>query len=236
LDIEKANAPAGAFRPTSRVEAALARNPVFAVLSQECRARLATSGALVSLDAGAPLFITGDTADAAYVVLLGEVEIVAPAEDGRDVWLAVLGPGELVGEMGVLDGGARSADVRAVSRAELWRLARHSVIETLRDEPSAALELLALMAQRLRVTDLLLQETALMDLGARLARLLLERTKGAVSLSQSEMARLIGASREGVNRKLAAWRALGWVDIGPFGVKLVDRGALAASVGRIPAV
>lgn len=219
-----------------RIQAALSRNPVFAVLSPERRRRLGASGALVRLAPASPLFMTGDEADAAFVILVGDVEIVCPAEDGRDVWLATLGPGSLVGEMGVLDGGPRSADVRAVSRVELWRIGRAAVIETLREEPSAAMELLALITRRLRTTDLLVQQTALLDLGSRLAGLLLDKGQGAVALSQGEMARLIGASREGVNRKLAAWRAEGWVDIGSFGVKLLDREALSVSVGRVPSV
>ena len=229
----------GRARPAGlaeRIQAALSHSPVFAVLSQQRRERLAASGALVRLAPGSPLFITGDDADAAFVILVGDVEIVCPAEDGRDVWLATLGPGGLVGEMGVLDGGPRSADVRALSRVELWRIGRGAVIEILRQEPSAAMELLALMTRRLRMTDMLVQQTALLDLGSRLARLLLERGQGAVTLSQGEMARLIGASREGVNRKLAAWRAEGWIDIGPFGVKVLDRTALSVSVGRIASV
>ncbi|HZL00989.1 MAG TPA: Crp/Fnr family transcriptional regulator [Caulobacteraceae bacterium] len=215
-----------------RVLAALSRNPVFAVLSRERRERLSARGTLVRLAPGGPLFVTGDEADAAFVILVGDVEIVSPAGDGRDVCLATLGPGALVGEMGVLDGGARSADVRALSRVELWRIGRAAVIEILREEPSAAMELLALLARRLRTTDVLVRETALLDLGSRLAGLLLERERGAVALAQGEMARLIGASREGVNRKLAAWRGEGWIDIGPFGVKLLDRAALSASVCR----
>jgi CRP-like cAMP-binding protein len=138
--------------------------------------------------------------------------------------------------MGVLDGGARSADVRAAPRTELWRIGRQAVVQTLREEPSSALELLAMMARRLRLTDLLLQETAMLDLGGRLARLLLEADGATVALSQAEMARLIGASRERVNRKLAAWRAEGLIDIGAYGVKLLNRAALASSASLAPAV
>ncbi len=215
---------------------ALARSPVFAILPEDRRRYLAGAGSAVRLEPGAPLFLAGDSSDAAYVVLSGEMDVSAPFEDGRDVWLAKLGPGALVGEMGVLDGGPRSADVHAVRRSELWRIGRSTVLQTLRDEPSSALELLAVMARRLRMTDQLLQEAVLLDLGARLARLLLEAEGAAVSLSQSEMARLIGASRERVNRKLANWRADGLIDIGAFGVKILDRAALSASSGSAPIV
>jgi len=225
--------------PASRTEdvaVALARNPVFGVLPVERRRNLAAAGTPVRLEPGQVLFRTGDEADAVYVVLTGELDVAVPGPDGREVWLAKLGAGALVGEMGVLDGGPRSADVRAVPRTELWRIGRRAVIDTLREEPSSGLELLALMARRLRMTDLLLQETALMDLGGRLARMLLEAQGTTVALSQSEMARLIGASRERVNRKLGDWRAKGWIEIGSFGVKVLDRRALGAAASPSPAL
>lgn len=232
-----ADRPAGT--PTRRgadLAAALARNPVFAVLPEERRLQLVASGAPARLEPGQALFRTGDQADAVYVVLSGEVDVAAPGPDGREVWLAKLGAGSLVGEMGVLDGGPRSADVCAVPRTELWRIGRRAVIDTLEAEPSAALELMAMMARRLRMTDMLLQETALMDLGGRLARLLLEAQGATVALSQGEMARLIGASRERVNRKLAGWRAKGWIEVGAYGVKVLDRLALAGTASSVPAV
>ena len=214
----------------------LARSPVFAVLSEHRRRQLAASGTPVRLEPGAALFHAGDEADALFVVLTGEVEVAVSTEEGRDVWLARLGAGSVVGEMGVLDGGARSAGVRAAPRTELWRIGRRAVIDTLCEEPTWGLELLAMMARRLRATDILLQNTALLDLGARLARLLLETEGAVVAQSQGEMARLIGASRERVNRKLAAWRSEGWIDIGAYGVKLLNREALGRGGCPPPAV
>ena len=234
--IDRLGGQAATAQPARDIAAALARNPVFAVLPESRRRQLAARGSPVRLEPGAALFGAGDDADAMYVVLSGEVDVAVSAPDGRDVWLAKLGVGSLVGEMGVLDGGPRSADVRAVRRTELWRIGRRAVIDVLTEEPSAALELLAMLARRLRMTDILLQETALLDLGSRLARLLLESQGATVALSQGEMARLIGASRERVNRKLAAWRSEGWIDVGPYGVKVVDRAALAASAGPTPGV
>ena len=223
-------------REARDIAASMARNPVFAVLSEARRHQLAASGTPLRLNPGAALFRVGDEAEAMYVILAGEVEVAVPGQDGRDVWLARIGAGELVGEMGVLDGGPRSADVRAGSRTDLWRISRRAVMDVLREEPSSGLALLAMMAQRLRMADALLQERALLDLGGRLARLLLESPGAVVAVSQGEMARLIGASRERVNRKLAAWRTEGWIDIGAYGVKLLNREALAAEARPTPAV
>ncbi len=233
---DRSTAPISGSRAPEDIVVSLARNPVFAALSEERRRFLAGAGAPIQLDPGAPLFLAGDEADAVFVVLSGEVDIAVPTEDGRDFGLAKLGAGALVGEMGVLDGGARSADVRAGPRTKLWRIGRVQVLQALREEPSSALQLLAMLAQRLRTTDMLLQETALLDLGGRLARLLLEAEGAPVTLSQSEMARLIGASRERVNRKLAAWRAQGWIGIGGYGVKVLDRPALSVAASPMPTV
>lgn len=226
-------------RPSQAVKdiaSSMARNPFFAVLSEARRHQLAANGAPMRLDPGADLFRVGDEAEAMYVILAGEVEVAVPGQDGRDVFLARIGAGSLVGEMGVLDGGPRSADVRASSRAELWRISRRAVMDVLREEPSSGLALLAMMTQRLRMADALVQERALLDLGGRLARLLLESQGAVIALSQGEMARLIGASRERVNRKLAAWRSEGWIDVGAYGVKLLNRQALAAAARLSPAV
>lgn len=233
---ERPDATTGASQRRDDVPEALARNPVFQVLSAERRRNLAASGAPARLERGQALFRAGDQADAVYVVLAGELDVAVSGPDGREVWLARLGAGALVGEMGVLDGGPRSADVCAVPRTDLWRIGRRAVIDTLREEPSSALELMAMLARRLRMTDVLLQETALMDLGGRLARLLLEAHGATVALSQGEMGRLIGASRERVNRKLGAWRVKGWVEVGQFGVKVLDREALASASTPAPAI
>ncbi len=176
-------------------------------------------------------------ADALFVVLTGEVEVAVSTEEGRDVWLAKLGAGSVVGEMGVLDGGSRSAGVRAAPRTELWRIGRRAVIDTLCEEPTLGTRAVrTMMARRLRATDILLQNTALLDLGARLARLLLETEERGGRPVPGGIARLIGASRERVNRKLAAWRSEGWIDVGAYGVKLLNREALAAAAAPPPAV
>jgi CRP-like cAMP-binding protein len=225
-----------ASHATRDIAATMARNPVFAVLPEARRRQLAAGGAPIRLDPGAALFRVGDDAEAVYVILAGEVEVAVPGEEGRDLWLAKIGAGSLVGEMGVLDGGLRSADVRAGPRTELWRIGRRAVMDVLREEPTSSLALLAIMTQRLRIADALLQERTQLDLGGRLARLLLEAQGAAIALSQGEMARLIGASRERVNRKLAAWRCEGWIEIGAFGVKVLNRQALAAAARPAPAV
>jgi CRP/FNR family cyclic AMP-dependent transcriptional regulator len=219
--------PPAERRKCAKVGETLARNTVFKVLSQQRRMTLAERGLCVLLNPGDKLFNRGDESDAAYAIIIGEVEVSIPGLDGREVYLARLGAGTVLGEMGVLDGSPRSADARATRKCELWRIDRALVTEALTAEPTAALALLGLMARRLRDTDELVERTASMDLGKRLARLLLEEgAKGKITYNQSDIAHLVGATREAVNRKLARWRKSGWVELNNTGLHIRDRAAL----------
>ncbi len=221
----------------SKVGDILARNGVFSVLSPTRRKVLADSGAAVVLTKGDTLFKRGDPSDAAYAIILGEVEVTVEGLDGRSVFLARLGTGTVTGEMGVLDGSPRSADARATRKTELWRIDRKTVTDALMAEPGAALALLGVMARRIRDTDALVERTSSMDLGKRLARLLLdESTHGRIIYNQSDMAHLIGASREAVNRKLARWRKAKWIELNHTGLHVLDRPALLALCKRKAAI
>lgn len=198
-----------------------AGSPVFSALSEATRQGLISRARTVELAAGARLFSRGDPSDAVYVLLSGELEVSLPAEGGREVWLARLGPGALLGEMGVLDAGPRSADVTAVRRSRLLRIGRAVVLDALSSEPAAALVLLQVMAGRLRDADAMVRRRGTADLAERLAAALIQST-APLTQSQAELGRLVGASREAVNRKLAEWRERGWVSRGASGLK-VDR-------------
>jgi CRP-like cAMP-binding protein len=210
------------------VEGALAKSRLFERLSPESRVRLAQAGSIVPLQMRERLFSKGDDGDAVYVILEGEVEVRASSEGGRDVRIAALSVGAVIGEMAALDGGPRSADVDAARRCRLLRIPRDAVVSALVEQPLALIELVAEMSRRLREADAALEDAAFLDLGGRLARLLLrEAGDGAsVALTQVEIARRIGASREKVNRKLHDWADEGFVSLGRSGIKIERRGAL----------
>jgi CRP-like cAMP-binding protein len=218
---------------TTKVSDMLARNPVFAVLSPARRRTLAESGAHVELMKGAKIFSRDDASDAAYAIIVGEVEVTIEGMDGRTVFIARLGAGTVIGEMGVLDGSPRSADARATRKCELVRIDRKLVTDALAEEPGAAMALLGVMARRLRDTDALVERTSSMDLGKRLARLLLdEGANGRIIYNQSDLAHLVGASREAVNRKLSRWRKMKYVELNHTGLHVLDRPALIALCKR----
>jgi CRP/FNR family transcriptional regulator, cyclic AMP receptor protein len=219
-------------RDLQNVEAALARAELMAALSDATRARLAKQGVPCTVETGKLLFAKGDKGDALYVLLEGEVEVRTSTEAGKDVRLASLMPPAVIGEMAVLDGGVRSADIAAIRKSRFLRIHRDQAIAALESEPKALLKLISEMSRRLRHADAALEDAHTLDLGGRLALRLLEEAGDAtaVTLTQTEIARRIGASREKVNRKLHEWVDEGWISMSRAGIKLVARDKLKALI------
>jgi CRP/FNR family cyclic AMP-dependent transcriptional regulator len=221
-------------RDLAGVEGALAKVDLFASISDGGRKRLAKAGTPCAVEPGALLFAKGDKGDALYVLLEGEVEIRVSNEAGRDVRLAALKPYAVIGEMAVLDGGARSADVCAIRRSRFLRITRDTALATLESEPKALLKLIGELSTRLRKANTGIEDAHLLDLGGRLAQRLLDEAGDSttITLTQTELARRIGASREKVNRKLHQWADEGWISMGRAGIKLVDKQELTALIAR----
>lgn len=223
--------------PLERIVAALERGEILRLFSADARRRLARAGGPLDLEPGGLLCQAGDPGDAVFVILDGEIEIRRLSTGGRELRLMALGAGALVGEMAVFDGGARSADMVASRRTRLWRLPRQALLDTLEAEPKALLALIAELSRRLRAANAALEARSTLDLGGRLAGLLMaEQTgRGLVPLSQSELARRLGASREKVNRKLREWNASGWVETTPAGLRILGETRLRSlSQGQWP--
>jgi CRP-like cAMP-binding protein len=134
--------------------------------------------------------------------------------------------------MAVLDGGTRSADICAIRKSRFLRIHRDQAIAALESEPKALLKLIAEMSRRLRHADAALEDAHTLDLGGRLALRLMEEAgdSTSVTLTQTELARRIGASREKVNRKLHEWVDEGWISMGRAGIKLLARDKLKALI------
>jgi CRP/FNR family cyclic AMP-dependent transcriptional regulator len=216
------------------LEAALAASPILGLLSPASRERLAVSGSMLALERGGLLCQQGDPGEAMFVVLDGEIEIRTSSIEGVHVRFASFGPGAVVGEMAALDGGVRSTDMVAVRRSRLWRIPRARLVEALHADPGAAVALIGELAARLRLANAAMEAVRTLDLGGRLAQLLLETMgqKALVPLTQTEIARWLGASREKVNRKLNGWARQDWVELTPAGVRVTGIDALTEMVGQ----
>lgn len=177
------------------------------------------------------LFAQGDQSHELFVVLDGRVAIATRSTDGRESVVAVLENGGLFGELGLFDGYPRSADARALTDARLLALDYEPVRRVLGDRPELLWIIVRLFSRRLRATDEALADAQFLDVPARTAKRLLEAAGDdddfKLAMTQEELAGLVGASRERVNKALALFVRLGWVEARGRGrYKLLDRDAL----------
>jgi CRP-like cAMP-binding protein len=210
------------MKPTDRQvrRAALMRTEIFQSL-QEAEIDVILDHASVRRVArGAPILRRGDPNKGMVIVMSGRVRISVVSEDGKEVALTVLGQGEVLGEMSLLDGEPSSADVTAQEDCALMIIERSHFLNLLRQNSGLCLHLMALLARRLRRANAVLEDIALLDLPTRLGRLLVKLaddygvpvrtgTRIEVKLSQKDLGTLVGASREKVNKQLREWEEEG---------------------------
>lgn len=186
-----------------------------------------------SLRRGTALFHEGDPGDELYIVSTGKLKIGRESPDGRENLLSVVGPGEIIGELTLFDPGARSTTATAVSQTELLSLKHEDLMTWLRERPQAAMNLLKSLAQRLRRTNDIVGDLVFSDVPGRVAKSLLDLaerfgkqapdgTLVAHDLTQEELAQLVGASRETVNKALADFAARGWLRLEARAVVILD--------------
>jgi CRP-like cAMP-binding protein len=213
----------------------LERSPLFRGLSSEILGRIAALAVQRSYPSGEVVFMQGDPGDALYGVVTGKIRISAGASDGREIFLNIMEPGDTFGEIALLDGGPRTAAATAMVASELVVIRREHFLEVLEREPRFALELLRLCGERLRWTSGLVEDAALLDAPARLAKRLAslsqlhgQRSNDGVTLriSQEDLASFLGVSRQIVNQHLQGWRSQGWVDLGRGVITVRDEAAL----------
>lgn len=163
-----------------------------------------------------------DDGQSLFIVEEGSVRVYLPSLQGADLTLAVLGPGDFVGDLSLLDGQPRSASADAMEDTSVLVLERSDFIELLRSRPDAAMAVMTVVAKRLRNTDEMASDLAFLDVSGRLAKKLLEmasthgvdRDDGTlldVSITQEQLANMIGVTRESVNRNLGRFRQEGLI-------------------------
>lgn len=188
---------------------------LFTELDDEQLEHIAAAGSVMSLQRGVVLFEEGDEPGEFYLVLSGRVAIAQESGDGRESLLAVLGSGELFGEMGFLDGYNRSAQARALEESQVLMVPYEELRRLYENTPSALWSAVQLLARRLRTTDQALSDTVFLDVMGRTAKRLLDMAgdhdEFEMPLTQEELASMVGASRERVNKAIHAFEKLGWV-------------------------
>lgn len=214
----------------------LGRCVVFRALDDDARRRLAAHAQRRRFAAGDLIFQSGSSGQSMITVVTGTVRISAHSPNGKEIILADLPPGEVVGEIAVLDGGQRTADASALTNCEVLVLERRDVLPFLEEHPKACIKLLELMCQRLRKSDQWITDIAFAELPMRLAKVLLaavaaqgRRSDGRpprLAFSQRELGSMVGATRESVNRCLQQWSRAGIVQLKEGWIVIVGEPAL----------
>ena len=212
---------------------------LFRALDDAAREELASRVHHRQFRSGEPIFHIGAPGQSMMVILKGTVRVSLPGPTGKTVILADLSTGDILGEVALLDGKGRSADAMALTNCTVATLERREVLPLLEKRPEVCLKLLELMCARLRKSDERMSEIAFFELPARLAKVLLERighsggSAPKLSLSQGELASMINASRENVNRCLKDWQRRGLVSLDERWISILQRNALGDIASRV---
>jgi CRP/FNR family transcriptional regulator, cyclic AMP receptor protein len=220
------------------VDATLADTGLFRGLSPAEAAEFASQFERHDVSRRKVLFVEGEPGDHLYVVLSGKVKMCRTAPDGRQAVLALLGPGDLLGELSVVDRGPRSSTAVAVTPASLARLPGRGLRDWVRTHPATAEAVLSLLARQVRRSTAGMADVAWSDVPSRLAARLLDlavrfgsledgRARVTHDLSQEELGQLVGATRETVNKTLGEFTRRGWIRIDGRTLVIVDPARLA---------
>ncbi len=200
----------------------LTQVPLFAGLSGEQLDALAVFLRRRRYPKGSVIFQQGDPGTTLYLIETGEVKLTLTSTQGKEVILALLGPGGFFGELSLLDGEPRSANAMARVACELLALEREHLLRFLESQSRASASLLAALSRRLRRTTDLVHDAAFLDVAGRLARALLQlsETRGQPGpngvvrfpkLNQGELAEMVGVTRESINKWLKFYEREGFV-------------------------
>lgn len=205
-------------------------NPFFASLGPEAVEAIAALCLTRNLEAGRTLFMKGDPGDALYAIRRGQVRIMSGTEDGQHRTLNVLGPGDVFGEVALLDGRSRTATAVVSEAVDLFVVRRADLLALLTRRPELAIQVIELLCGRIRWMSEQAEEAAFLPLDRRLVRRLIglaEDFGSEIVVSQENLAGFVGATRESVNRQLQVWKRAGLIALGRGRILIRDADGLA---------
>jgi CRP/FNR family cyclic AMP-dependent transcriptional regulator len=200
-------------------------HPLFGALTDGETRELLKRALIKRIAAGEVVFRKDDPGDGLYGVLTGSVLIVVESPEGKELVLNKHDAGELFGEVALLDGEGRSAGAIAHEASELLFLGRDKFLAFLRPRPETMIRIIALLCARLRRATNLFEDSTFLNVPARLAKQVVALIEGhrpredsrsapTLSISQKELAQMLGVSREFVSKQLAIWREAGIIELG----------------------
>jgi CRP/FNR family transcriptional regulator, cyclic AMP receptor protein len=227
----------GEARPFSSSKlSVLRKHPYFCDLDPEAFDQLCRYAKHSTLKRGATIVSKGDPGNSLIAVISGTVKISVSSADGRSAILNLIGPGEIFGEMSVLDGQPRSADATANTNCEIFVIDRREFLPFVRSQPALAMKFIELLCTRLRWTSDQVEQVILQNLPGRLASALIRLTEKhklepagrTIVITQQEISEMVGMTRESINKQLRAWAARNWVRLEHGVIVVLDADALQA--------
>jgi len=220
---------------STNVSITLLRNlPLFAGLDDERLSGLARVTVRTGFGRNSTIIAAGDPTDSLYIVVSGRLKVMMGDEQGREVILSILGPGEFFGEMGLLDDLPRSASVVTLEPCELLKISKADFKRSLAENFGLSLTVMRGLVKRLREADRKIGSLAMMDVYGRVARLLLEMSEDVGGekvvvrkLSKQDIAKMIGASREMVSRVMKDLELGGYIEVRGHSIVLRNNSLLA---------
>lgn len=216
----------------SMVDAALVRNTeLFRELEPGSLALVTNAAKLRRLHRGDVLFAEGEEAEELFIVVSGRIAIANRSPDGRESLIALMEEGDLFGEMPLFDAGGRSAEARALMTSEVVAIPYGPIRQLYTEHPQLLWHVVALFARRIRNMDIALADAVFLDVTGRTAKRLLELAGPdntfTLPVTQEELAGMIGASRERVNKAIASFLRLGWISQDDRTYVITDREQLS---------
>jgi CRP/FNR family cyclic AMP-dependent transcriptional regulator len=207
--------------------ALLAQSDLFSALDPDALRLMLTGARSIRCGRNDVVFAEGDEAEQLYLVRSGRLAIAKRSPDGRESVLALMEAGDLFGEMPLFDGERRSADARALESSELLCVPYPPIKAVLEERPQLLWEVVALLSRRLRAENAAFADSVFLDVTGRTAKRLLELAGEAdeflLPITQEELAGLVGASRERVNKAISAFVRLGWIEQVDRRYRITDR-------------
>lgn len=205
---------------TTDRRALLSKNPLFGSLGPDELDELLSLSIVQKFDSNQLIFNRGDPGDGLYAIMDGRVGIKTVSKSGKEIFLNIMEKGEVFGEIALLDGKERTAGAVAIKPTELLFISRERFIPFLEKRPKLCIRLLVVLCSRLRWTSEIIEDTIFRDIRSRLAKRLLafvevygvpveNGTKIDLKISQEDLGRMLGATRESINKELGTWQAQG---------------------------
>jgi len=207
--------------------------PIFSELDDEIIEKLVSLGRIKEYDKDAIIFLENETGNAMFIIIEGKVKVSRVSDDGREVILSILDEADFLGEMALLDGQARSANIIAIEKSKLFIIQRKDFIDLLAQHPNVSVSLLQELTKRIRIADMKIKSLSLKDAEGKVASVILQLADdmgkirhGAVEIErlpmQQDLANMAGTSRETISRVMNTFKKKGFIELDGNKLKIMD--------------